>query len=154
MGVVFEKRQVFKEDLKELTGSSISRNRELELSKKKITDHWTLFERMVACRRVELLGRNVKVNKFQKVDGSLVRNDLKAMHCLTLEIPLTGHVSHELHELWIACPHTLMATTFGYISNSVVCFIHHSVHLPLNHLLPKTGPYLSDPEASLKTPTT
>ena len=30
------------------------------------------------CRTAELLGRSVKVKKFWKVDGSLMRNDLKA----------------------------------------------------------------------------
>ena len=30
------------------------------------------------CRKAELQGRSVKVKKFSKIDGSLMKNDLKA----------------------------------------------------------------------------
>ena len=64
------------------------RNREL------VPDKWTLVreralttglcsegwysEHSGVCRRAELPGRSVKVKKFSKTDGSLMRNDLKA----------------------------------------------------------------------------
>ena len=64
------------------------RNREL------VPDNWSLVgeralttglcsegwysEHSGVCRRAELTGRSVKVKKFLRVDGSLMRNDLKA----------------------------------------------------------------------------
>ena len=64
------------------------RNREL------VPDNWSLVreralttglclegwysEHSGVCRRAELPGRSVKGKKFRKVDGSLMRNDLKA----------------------------------------------------------------------------
>ena len=35
-------------------------------------------EHSSVCRRVELLGRSVKAKKVRKVDGGLMRDDLKA----------------------------------------------------------------------------
>ena len=40
------------------------------------------------CRRAELAGRSVTVKKFSKVDGSLMRNDLKAKQRQSVFDPL------------------------------------------------------------------
>ena len=64
-----------------------------DINRKLVPDSWSLVteralttglcvegwysEHSGVCRRVELPGRSVKVNELCKVDGSLVRNDLK-----------------------------------------------------------------------------
>ena len=87
---VSEKRKVSKEDLKRTDRSRMTdRNRELvpdswSLVRERALTTWLCSERWYSehsrvCRRAELHGRSVKVKKFWKVYGGLMRNDLKAI---------------------------------------------------------------------------
>ena len=61
---------------RELVPDNWSLVRERALTTGLCSERW-YSEHSGVCRRAELLGRSVKV-KFRKVDGSLMRNDLKA----------------------------------------------------------------------------
>ena len=115
---VFKKRRFKRAD----RGRMADRNREL------VPDNWSLVrekalttrlcseawysEHLGVCRRAELPGRRVKVKKFWKVDGSLLRNDLKA----TAAAPGSK------------APATTRAKVFSpTTAGNVLVFIHHTL---------------------------
>ena len=64
-------------DNRELVPDNRSLVRERALTTGLCSERW-YSEHSGVCRRAELPGRSVKVKKFRKVDGSLMRNNLKA----------------------------------------------------------------------------
>jgi len=72
---------------RELVPGNWSLVRERVLTTGLCSEGW-YSEHSGVCRRAELPGKSVKVKKFRKVDGNLMRNDLRAKQRQSVFDPL------------------------------------------------------------------